>query len=117
MRGLIICEPWLGLIFAGKKTWELRSRNTHIRGSIYLIRRGSGLIIGQADLVRVVRLPEKEMSGHYKKHGERRNSFGSSKKSIYAWVLGNVKKFRKPKPYIHPSGAVIWVKIGNSSNK
>ena len=114
-RGLIICEPWLDLIFEGKKTWELRSRNTHIRGSIYLIRSGSGLIIGQADLVRVVRLPEKEMSGHYKKHGERRNNFGFSNKIIYAWVLKNAKRFKKPKPYIHPMGAVIWVRLDSRS--
>jgi hypothetical protein len=41
MRGLIIDEPWIGYIISGTKTWEMRSRNTAIRGSIGLIRKGA----------------------------------------------------------------------------
>lgn len=29
----------------------------------------------------------------------------------YAWVLKGAKKFRRPRRYRHPSGAVIWVKL------
>lgn len=32
MKGLVIDEPWVSLITAGKKTWEMRSRNTLVRG-------------------------------------------------------------------------------------
>jgi len=55
MKGLIVDEPWISLIISGKKTWEMRSRNTLVRGSIALIRKGSKTVIGIADLVRTVR--------------------------------------------------------------
>jgi hypothetical protein len=52
MKGLIIKEPWISLILSRKKTWELRSRDTRVRGRIALIRKGSGTVIGVAELVR-----------------------------------------------------------------
>jgi hypothetical protein len=30
----------------------------------------------------------------------------------YAWVLRHARRLPKPVPYTHPSGAVIWVKLG-----
>jgi hypothetical protein len=41
MKGLVIDEPWISLIISGEKTWEMRSRNTVVRGRIALIRKGS----------------------------------------------------------------------------
>jgi hypothetical protein len=41
MRGLIIRSSWVEMILAGKKTWEIRGRYTHVRGKIALIRAGS----------------------------------------------------------------------------
>ncbi len=32
-------------------------------------------------------------------------------KNTFAWILNNAKRFEKPIPYKHPSGAVIWVKL------
>jgi hypothetical protein len=51
MKGLIIKEPWISLILSRKKTRELRSRDTRVRGRIALIRKGSGTVIGVAELV------------------------------------------------------------------
>lgn len=31
--------------------------------------------------------------------------------NTYAWTLQNPKWFVKPKPYKHPSGAIIWVNL------
>jgi len=45
-RALIIDEPWISKILSGEKTLEMRSRHTKIRGRIGLIRKGSGLIVG-----------------------------------------------------------------------
>jgi len=42
MKGLIIKEPWISLILSRKKTWELRSRDTRVRGRIALIRKDRG---------------------------------------------------------------------------
>jgi hypothetical protein len=54
MRGLVIDEPWISLIISGEKTWEMRSRNTLVRGRIALIRKGSKTVIGTVDLVRTL---------------------------------------------------------------
>lgn len=51
MKGLIIDEPWIGLILLGNKTWEMRKTACHHRGRIALIRKGSGRIVGTVDLV------------------------------------------------------------------
>lgn len=32
-------------------------------------------------------------------------------KWCYAWELSNIIKYKKPIPYCHPRGAVIWVKL------
>ncbi|MGL1404420.1 ASCH domain-containing protein [Vibrio parahaemolyticus] len=49
-RALIIRKPWIHLILAGLKTWEMRSTKTKIRGTIALIEQGTGLIVGLANL-------------------------------------------------------------------
>jgi hypothetical protein len=41
VKGLIIDAPWIGYIISGTKTWEMRLRNTAVRGRIGLIRKGS----------------------------------------------------------------------------
>ena len=110
MLGLIINDPYITDIFEGKKIWELRSRNTHIRGTIALIKKGSGLVLGTANLTDVILLTEKEMRCR-KEHGEPKSNFGKSDRFIYAWVLRYAKRFTKPISYKHPSGAVIWVKL------
>ena len=54
-RGLIIKQPWIELILSGKKTWEMRSRPTHIRGKIGLIEQGTGLIVGEVEIIDCLR--------------------------------------------------------------
>jgi hypothetical protein len=44
-------EPWVSYIISGAKTWEMRSRNTGVRGRIGLIRKGAKTVVGVADLV------------------------------------------------------------------
>lgn len=51
MKGLLIRTPWINLILNGQKKWEMRSRDTTHRGEFLLIQSGSGLIVGQANLV------------------------------------------------------------------
>jgi hypothetical protein len=42
------------MILARKKTWEFRGKKTNVRGTIALIRGGSGLIVDTCELVDVV---------------------------------------------------------------
>jgi hypothetical protein len=44
--GLVIKSPWIEKILAGETTWEIRGRNTKLRGRIALIKSRSGKIYG-----------------------------------------------------------------------
>lgn len=50
MKALIIDEPWISRMLDGSKTWEMRSRSTENRGRFALIRKGSGQVVGVAEL-------------------------------------------------------------------
>jgi hypothetical protein len=112
-RGLIIRSPFIDWILAGKKTWEIRGRRTHVRGKIALIRGGSGLIVGTCELVNVVGpLTLQELRKNNRKLAEPKSEITSLPyETTYAWVLKNARKLRRPRRYKHPSGAIIWVKL------
>lgn len=51
MKGLIIRDPWITRILDGAKTWEMRSTPALYRGRVALIRKGTGMAFGTAELV------------------------------------------------------------------
>lgn len=112
MKGLIIKSPWIEKILSGEKTWEIRGSKTNIRGTVALIKSGTGMIYGTIDV-----LGSKEISlDKYRKtedfHRIPQNMFpGLPYSKTHAWILSNPLVFYKPKPYIHPQGAVIWVNL------
>lgn len=127
-RGLVVKAPWVDLILSGKKTWEIRGARTNIRGKIDLIQSGTGLIYGSADLVECEGpLRTRTLNDNKDKHcipttffdpdlsffqiPETNNEAYMPYKKTYAWVLQNAKRFKKPVPYKHPMGAIIWVKL------
>ena len=112
MKGLIINEPWVSMIVAGEKTWEMRSRNTVVRGRIALIRKGSKTVIGTADLVGTVpNLSRSALKANVAKHQVPENRIGDEFKHNTAWVLEGARPLREPVRYRHPAGAVIWVNL------
>lgn len=113
MNGLIIRSPWVEMILGRKKTWEIRGHPTHVRGQIALIRGGSGLVVGTCELVDVVGpLTLADLRSNVGNAGPRPEELSELPyKKTYAWVLKNAKKFHSPRPYKHPSGAVIWVRL------
>ena len=119
MRALIIREPWISEILAGTKQWEIRMFNTRIRGRIGLIRSGSGLIVGTAELCDAFELHQSTAKRAMEKHGmtakEIRNLFSTHNTLArifpYAWVLKDPSPLAKPIPYRHPRGAITWVTI------
>ena len=120
IRGLLIKSPWIEYILQGRKIWEIRGSNTNIRGKIALIRSGSGLVVGTCELVDVnepLTLPE--MRRNVDMHGIPLKDLGRGLyyEKTYAWVLKNAKTLKSPIPYKHPSGAVIWVKLPDSTRK
>jgi len=68
-RGLVIEQPWVSLILDGKKTWEMRTRPTRVRGWIGLIEKGSDTIIGVAYLKDSLSALERSKHRlHYRRH-------------------------------------------------
>ncbi|MEC0091460.1 ASCH domain-containing protein [Paenibacillus macquariensis] len=110
MNGLIIKPKWADLILSGKKTWEIRDRQTHILGTIGIIKSGSGLIYGTVDLVDCMLLTP-AMYGLSSEEHRIPSDVPVTYKQPYAWVLKNPITYPEPRPYKHPQGAVIWVEL------
>lgn len=120
MKGLIIDTPAIDRILSGKKTWEMRSSHTKVRGVIALIRKGSGTVVGTIELVdsRGPFTPA-EMLQNQQYHQITTDRLADPKvaKWNHAWVLKDVKALNKPVPYRHPSGAVKWVTLDASTSQ
>ena len=110
MKALIIKQPWIDYILDGRKVWEIRGSNTKIRGKIALIQSGSGLIIGECELMDSIPLDERTY-----KQGKEFHRIPNTEtlpyKKTYAWVIANAIRYDSPKPYKHPNGAIIWVNL------
>jgi hypothetical protein len=112
VKGLIIDEPWVSMIMAGEKTWEMRSRDTKVRGRIALIRKGSKTVVGVADLVgTALKLSRSDLRANVAKHQVRASGADENSKYDTAWVLERARPLPHPVPYRHPAGAVIWVNL------
>ena len=110
MKALIIKQPWIDYILSGNKTWEIRGSNTNIRGKIELIQSGSGLVVGSCDIV-----DSKELtSDSYRQHKDLHkieNVNTLPYKRTFAWVIKNAVRYKTPRKYKHPNGAIIWVNL------
>lgn len=110
VNGLIIKEKWLDLILSGIKDWEIRGSKTSKRETIYLIQSGSSKIMGQVDLIGCMKLTEETYEKSRNRHCIEASYDNLPYNTSYAWLLNNPVRYEKPIPYIHPQGAVIWVK-------
>jgi hypothetical protein len=116
IRALLIRRPWIDMIMAGKKTWEIRGSATSVRGTIGLVPAGSGTVIGVCEVVGCVGpLTADAFRKNAKKGGMRPNEAKLGwYRQTYAWVLEKPHYLKRPVPYRHPSGAVIWVRLNDS---
>jgi hypothetical protein len=112
VKGLVIDEPWVSMIVAGEKTWEMRSRNTAVRGRIALIKKGSKTVIGVAELVGTVpKLSRSDLKANVARHQVPESEISQEFKHNTAWVLERAQPLRRPIPFRYPAGAVIWVNL------
>lgn len=114
MRGLIIREPWAGLILDGRKTWEMRSHGTAVIGPIAVISKGSGVVAGVVDLVGTrAALSADELAETVARHAippdAQREAIAGG--WLVPWELARPRRLTAPVPYDHPPGAVIWVRL------
>jgi hypothetical protein len=112
-RALIIKKEHLTNIFDNGKVWEMRSSCTNIRGEIGLIEAGTGLIVGRCNLHACSDMSHLSSdvlhSLYYGNHLVK--DADALKKWNKAWHIRGAERFDKPIPYLHPQGAVIWVKL------
>ncbi len=103
-RGLVIQAEPLEKILAGRKTLELRSKHNRQLGPVALIRKGSGLIYGVADIVESVGpMNLDEMYRRASEHGVEpyRIQDVIDKGWNIGWRLAKVQCLAKPVPYVH----------------
>jgi hypothetical protein len=110
MKGLIIKSPWIEKILSGKKVWEIRGSNTNIRGTIALIKSGSGMIYGTVVLTKSFPVTQEAFEQGGRNHCIP-DTYENKYKKRYVWELSSPQLFDKPIPYKHPQGAVIWVNL------
>lgn len=112
LRAVPIKAPFVDWILAGKKTWEIRSRSTNIRGRIGLIKSRSGTVVGSCEIADVVGPLTTALA---RKHGRSKMNESAADaegcEGLYAWVLADVRAFATPVPYKHPYGAITWVTL------
>ena len=123
MKCLSICQPFAELIIQNKKTIELRTWNTKIRGEFLIhapikIRKEdykklkikekltTGAIIGKVELYDVKKYESlKEIQIDKKKHHA---SIGSQEKR-FGFILKNAKPFRVPIPWKGQLGFLMLI--------
>jgi hypothetical protein len=110
MKGLIIRSPWIDDILDGRKTWEIRGSNLTIRGPIELIRSKSGLVVGSCEIVGCIELTLMSYQANQSCHLATDLDCLPYRKT-YAWVIQNPVRYRHPRRYDHPNGAVVWVRL------
>ncbi|MEC3884903.1 ASCH domain-containing protein [Halobacillus sp. HZG1] len=112
MKGLLVKEPWIDMILSGEKTWEIRGTHTKKRGTIGLIKSGTGQVFGTVDVVESRELSQEEYRKTTHLHGiPEEDCRQMPYKRTCAWVLQNPVLYEEPLAYTHPAGAVIWVDL------
>lgn len=110
MRALIIKKPWIDYILNGNKVWEIRGCKTNIRGQIELIQSDSGLVVGSCNIIGCKELSLNDYSSNIDKHNIIKTEALPYKRT-YAWIISDPVRYKEPRQYKHPQGAIIWVNL------
>jgi hypothetical protein len=107
MRCLKIDNNWINLILSGKKTWEIRRRNTLIRERIALGDTKTKRYIGYARIVNSIEMTIEELKKYNDKHqaNDFLGKYAEGRKTLFAWVLENVEIEEEPKSYSYSTGS------------
>lgn len=117
MRGLLIRQPYIGMILDGSKTWEMRSKRCHFREQIALIQAGTKNVLGVAEVIDCLGpLTDEQRCSSAHLHGLEPDRWldPNIAKYRFAWVLGKMQRLSIPVPYVPKSGPVTWILLGDS---
>ena len=110
-KGLILLPQWAYLILNGRKTWEVRSSNTKIRGKIGIIASKTGKIFGEVEVVDSFPLTKELFEQNFDKHRIMCSYEELPPNYKWVWVMSNPIIYDTPIQYKHPKGAIIWVNL------
>lgn len=109
MKILVVKEHWANKILSGEKTWEIRGRNTHVRGEVGIAISGTGKVFGTVSLIDSKPIGLHDALGNMDKHRLCANDAAFMYAQPHAWEIENAERFDEPIPYTHKRGAVVWV--------
>jgi hypothetical protein len=115
LSAIPIRTPWIEMILNGTKTWEIRTKFTKKLGPVALVKSGSGTVVAVAKISEVITLTESIAKKNSKKMGMTVASAVSCA-NCYASVLSDIVPLKKPVQYKHPSGAVTWVTLDETTS-
>jgi hypothetical protein len=100
-------DKWVNLILSGKKTWELRTRNTYIREKIALGNTKTKCYVGYATIDDSVEMTIPEILKHKDKHqaNDFIKPYAKGKETLFIWVLKDIKAEHEPKAYSYSTGS------------
>lgn len=111
---LIVKPSWADKILSGEKEWEIRGCSTKKHGKIGIAKSGTSCIFGEVNIVDSILLTKNLWEENVDKHLVRCtwDCLLEKYKHPYAWIFepNSAKRYDSPVPYVHPKGAVIWVK-------
>ena len=115
MRGFITGVEPVDQMLEGDKTWEMRSKRTHIVGEeIGLIKKGTKAVYAIVVFGKSIGpLTLEELRQNADKHLPTPEEFqkGFGYKENWAWPIVSIRRLARPVPYKHPSGAQTWVTL------
>ena len=124
-RALVVEPVWIEEILAGRKTWELRGQNCHLRGAVALAARGK--LLGEVTFEQAMMVGERDAGGTLQAPQGRERDFLALPENVaqhrvenftalpysrvWAWVMSHPVRYPSPVPYRHPLGAVKFVDL------
>ena len=109
---LLLHEKWLNKILNEGKTWEIRGRNTNIRGKIYLAFKDH--IYGETTIIDSFPVTRQQLQDNIDKHHVDDLSI-IKYKTPHIWKLQNSIKYQQRLKLPRKCGQVVWVKVDFNS--
>lgn len=111
---LVVDAPWAELLVDGTKTLELRKKTTIRRGTVAIAQAGTCTIIGRVRICGSQQIHMENISETVNLHRvstAAAKSYAQNSSVLHGWMIEGARRFRSPRPYVHPKGAVGWVTL------
>eukprot|EP01083_Nonionella_stella_P022619 62555_1 len=108
---LLLHMKWLNRILSHGKTWEIRGRDTKIRGKIFLAFKNH--IYGETHVVDSFPITMQELQDSTHRHHVEDLTIVKYK-TPHVWMLQNTKRYPKRIQFTRKPGQVVWCKVNTN---